>query len=257
MKVNIKVDINDKYFCYILGLLWGDGYLYKGRVGISMISEDLETLIPIFNKLGNWRINKSKRSDWKEQLTLRVSDKVFYKFLTSMDYDIKSKSSPTKILSVIDSNNHKYFLRGLFDADGCFYLNKNTRQCIITSNYEQDWNFISDYYSIRGWKHSIGKRTSEAGNASFIRITNKSILEFGEYIYEDYFGLERKYTKFVEIKESYNKEIIRIGNNKKVIYIDDIKYNSITDAVRITGINREVIRYRLKSKNYNYKYDKV
>ena len=257
MKNNIKVDINDKYFCYILGLLWGDGYLYNGRVGISMISEDLETLIPIFNRLGTWKMCKSKRNNYKEQLTLRVSDKDFYKFLTNMDYNVKSKKSPTKILSIINNDNHKYFLRGLFDADGCFYLNKNTRQCIITSNYEQDWSFISDYYSIRGWKHSIGRQISKTGSRSFIRITNKNILEFGEYIYEDYFGLDRKYTKFVEIKKSYSRDIIRIGNNKKVIYIDDIKYNSITDAVNITGINREIIRYRLKSKNYNYRYDKV
>ena len=102
-----------------------------------------------------------------------------------------------------------------------------------------------------------GQQTSKTGSRSFIRITNKNILEFGEYIYGDYFGLDRKYNKFLKIKNSYNKNIVRVGNNKKIIYIDDIKYNSITDAVNITGINREVIRYRLKSKNYNYSYDKI
>lgn len=252
---NIKININDKYFCYILGLLWGDGYLHKGRVGISMISEDLGTLIPIFKKIGNWKINTSKRDNFKEQLTLRVSDKIFYGFLLKMDFHKKSKTSPIKILNIISDENHKYFLRGFFDADGCFYFNKNTRQCIITSNYEQDWKFISDFYYTKGWKHSVGRQKSKTGNRSFIRITNKSILEFGYYIYEDYFGLERKYIKFVEIENSYNRIITRIGNNKKKIYIDGVKYDSITEASNITSINREVIRYRLKSKNYNYLYE--
>jgi hypothetical protein len=255
MKDNIKIDISDKYFCYILGLLWGDGYLYKGRVGISMISEDLEPLINIFNYIGSWKISRSSRKDYKEQITLRVSDKKLYSFLTSMDFDIKSKTSPNKILSVITEYNVKYFLRGLFDADGCFYLNRNTRQCIITSNYSQNWDFLSSFYSSKGWKHSIGKQASKTGNRSFIRITNKDILKFGNFIYNgDSFGIERKYNKFMDIENSYIKKT-RVGNNKKSIYIDDVQYNSISEAVLLTGINREVIRYRLKSKKFNYRYN--
>lgn len=255
MKDTIKIDINDKYFCYILGLLWGDGYLYKGRVGISMISEDLEPLINIFSKIGNWKINKCHRKKYKEQLTLRISDKNMYSFLISMDFDIKSKTSPNKIVNLINENNFRYFLRGFFDADGCFYLNKNTRQCIITSNYFQDWDFLSNFFSKKGWKYSIGRQTSKTGNRSFIRITNKNILEFGNFIYSgDLFGIERKYNKFIEIKKSYVKKV-RVGHNKKSIYIDDIKYNSISEATLLTGINREVIRYRLKSKKFNYRYN--
>lgn len=258
--MNIKIDINDKYFCYILGLLWGDGYLYKGRVGISMISEDLEKLIYLFNKIGTWRLNRYKRKNknWKEQLTLRVTDDIFYNFLVSMDYNNKSNTSPYKILKTINENNVKYFIRGLFDADGSFYLNKNTRQCIITSNYEQDWTFLSNLYDEKGWKFSINRQKSKTGNRSSIRITNKNIIEFSDYIYgDDFFGLERKYLKSIEIKESYNKKIIRVSKNKKKIYINDKLYDSITEASKITGIDREVIRYRLKSKNYNYVYEKI
>jgi len=255
MKENIKIDINNKYFCYILGLLWGDGYLYKGRVGISMISEDLDPLVSIFSHIGDWKICKSSRKDYKEQTTLRVSDKKLYTFLTSMDFDIKSKTSPNKILNIIEEHNFKYFLRGFFDADGCFYINKNTRQCIITSNYSQNWDFLSNFYSSKGWKHSIGKQISKTGSRSFIRITNKDILKFGNFIYNgDPFGIERKYNKFIDIEKSYIKKN-RVGHNKKSIYIEDIQYDSISEAVLLTGINREVIRYRLKSKKFNYRYN--
>jgi hypothetical protein len=256
---NINIDFENKYFCYILGLLWGDGYISKdgkdGRVSVTMISEDLDTLVPLFNKIGKWRVNKRVRKGNKEQLTIRVSDKSFYELLLTLDYDKKSKTSPNKVVELLPINNIKYFLRGFFDADGCFYINSNTRQCIITSNYHQNWDFISKLYEYKGWKYSIGRHHYKNGSSSFIRITNKSIIEFGEYIYDDFFGLNRKYIKFVKIKESYNREIFRVGYNKKIIYIDDIRYDSITEAVNITGINREVIRYRLKSKNYNYKYD--
>lgn len=251
----IKIDLDNKYFCYILGLLWGDGYLYKGRIGITMISEDLEQLLIIFNSIGNWKINRSVRNNYKEQLTLRITDSNFYNFLVEMDYNIKSKTSPNKILSLLKENNIKYFLRGFFDADGCFYLNKNTRQCIITSNYEQNWEFITNFFNEKNWKHSIGRQKSETGNRSFVRMTNKDIVKFGKFIYEDFFGIERKYNKFLEIEKSYSKKIKRISSNKKSIYIDDIYYDSISDAVLITGLNRELIRYRLKSKNFNYKYN--
>ena len=54
--------------------------------------------------------------------------------------------------------------------------------------------------------------------------------------------------KHIELKETGPQKL-------KKISIDDIIYESIAEAVRKTGIDRQLIRYRLKAKNYeNYFY---
>lgn len=56
-------------------------------------------------------------------------------------------------------------------------------------------------------------------------------------------------------------EIIRLKNIqncplRKPIIIDEIQYQSVTDASKIIGIGRKTIEYRCRSKNFNnYKYE--
>ena len=62
--------------------------------------------------------------------------------------------------------------------------------------------------------------------------------------YSDWFYLN----KDIELKETGPQKL-------KKISIDDIIYESIAEAVRQTGIDRQIIRYRLKTKNHeNYFY---
>lgn len=254
----IDIDLDNKYFCYILGIIWADGYLYskhktKNRIEITMIYDDLKNIEYIFDKVGIWkkytRIRKNKNH--KIQLNFRIINKELYLFLKENDYEIKSKTSPDKIISLIPKYNLKYFIHGLFDGDGCFYHRNKTKQCIFTSNYDQNWKFLSNILENISCKYSIGKQTSKRGSRSFLRMSSKDILKFGNYIYDDFFGLERKYKKYLDIKISYNKEKIIIGHNKREISIDKNLYPSITEAAIKIGISMNCLRYRLKSKNYN------
>ena len=55
-------------------------------------------------------------------------------------------------------------------------------------------------------------------------------------------------------RQTLSEEESRPIKNKK-ISIDNIIYESIAEAVRQTGIDRQIMRYRLKSKNHdNYFY---
>jgi hypothetical protein len=263
MKNDINIDINCKYFCYVLGILWADGYIYsknrtKNRVEIALLYDDLIDIEYIFNNVGIWKKYKiiRKNSKHKPQLKFRVTDESLYNFLKENDYDIKSMKSPNKIIEKIPENNRKYFFKGIFDGDGCFYYKNNTRQCSITSNYEQDWEYITNLFDNLNCRYSIYKQISKSGKRSNIRITSKDIIKFGNYLYDDkeILGLKRKFIKFIEIKKSYQKIIKRIGNNKKSISINNEVYDSITDAVDKTNINRNIIRYRLKSEKFKDYY---
>jgi len=257
------IDVNNKYFCYFLGIMWADGYLYskgktKYRVEITLVEEDLRDIEYIFDKIGDWKkyTRNRKQNNHKIQLNFRVSNKELFNFLIDNDYLNKSNCEPTKILNMIPNNNTKYFIRGLFDGDGCFYYKNNTRQCIFTSNYMQSWTYLSDFFKNIKCKHSTGRQQSNTGSRSFIRITSKDIIIFGDYIYDDFFGLKRKYYKYVDIKNSYNlPKKIRISKNRKSVCIEGILYKSITEASQLLNINRECLRHRLKSPNYNYRYN--
>jgi len=75
----------------------------------------------------------------------------------------------------------------------------------------------------------------------------------------DYYILWRlqskSYDKWFYITKSKTNKIIDTGPIKiKAVSINGVTYESIADAVRKTGINREIMRHRLKSNNYNNYY---
>ena len=69
-KINCEdfVELNDKYIIYILGFLWGDGYISNLKnkhknynVGLEISSKDFKDISNIFLKIGNWNIYHRKR----------------------------------------------------------------------------------------------------------------------------------------------------------------------------------------------------
>jgi hypothetical protein len=259
----MKIDLNNKYFCYILGLLWADGYISKDRrIGVTMLYDDLSTLSYIFDKISNkWKYLERERIDnrtgklYHKTLTIRINDKRLFQFLSDNDYNIKSKTSPDKIIEKLEHNNLKYFIRGYFDGDGNFYHKGNIKQCSITSNYQQNWEFMQRILDNLNCRNYLNLQKSKNGKKSQIRITSKDFIKFGNFIYEDFFGLKRKYYKFVEMKESYNLRKIIISPNRKPIVVDNIRYESLTECVVKLKINRSCLRYRINSSNFqNYNY---
>ena len=119
--------------------------------------------------------------------------------------------SPTKILSKVPDELKSYFFLGFSDGDGCFYTNPNgfCKQYAISGSYEQSWVDFENLMGMKGCNYTIKKTINKNGNkSSCLRFTNKkSLLSFGEYIYKtielDNIGLQRKYKKFLEIKEHF------------------------------------------------------
>lgn len=254
MDNKIEIDIHNKYFCYLLGIIWADGHLEKNtnRVSISLIDLDIIDIEYIFHKVGKWNrdfCNNEKRN-YKNQIRLSISDKYFYDFLSDNDFKEKSIKSPNKIISLMNLDNIKYFIRGVSDGDGCFYYNKKnfTRQFVVSSSYYQDWTYLSSIASDMGCKYEVRRVVNSKSKSSLFRICNISILKFGNFIYDDFFGLKRKYFKFLEIKESYLEEPYKYRKyNTKEITIDDIFFNSMNEASNYFNIDRNTLRRRLKN----------
>ncbi len=215
---NLKHHVNEMAFihcntpeaAYLLGLWWADGYVRKtkksGGISIEMIRDDLESLVHLFSKYGIWSMNYRTRRSRRPQMRICTNNGQLADFLIENDYRTKSFCSAQKILSHIPSYLHHYWFRGLFDGDGCIYINKKTNQAqlSISSGYEQDWTYLTKVLDSMNINYSLHRQVSirhTPMKSSMIRITNKDgIRRFRDYIYQHtQFGLSRKQKKMYEI----------------------------------------------------------
>jgi hypothetical protein len=198
------IHLNCKEACYILGLVWADGYLVnrgknKYKISIEMKEEDLSLLLPVFEMFGKWNISKRVRPNRKPQLTLSISNKELYLFLELHGYCNK-KISSTKILENMTEDLQRYWIRGFFDGDGCCYINKNLflYQISFAGQYEQDWSFLQPLNNVIPF--TVTRRVQhEKSRSSFVRFQGKEKVSlFANFIYPDLifdFGLQRKFNK--------------------------------------------------------------
>lgn len=212
---------------YVLGLLWADGYITKYGPQINILEKDMDFLLNIFLKIGDWCIYSFQPSGKRQrQKLLRTSNKIIADFLIENDYLVKSGVSACKILSNIPENLKHYWFRGLVDGDGCFFFNKKRRDkgMSIGSRFDQDWEYMETISKKIGVNFRIERRKKmckgkEQKDSIFLFHTFFDIENFGNFIYQGYeqdkIGLPRKYEKFVELV-AYSKEF---QNSKAWKYI--------------------------------------
>ena len=179
---------------------------------VNIEKEDGLKLFSLFYKTSNYWILENKKNykrkdniSRKEQVIIKIYNKILYNYLVNNDYKEKFFKSPDKILSVIKYKN--YWLRGYFDGDGCLNVRKrkNTFNCCLSfsSNINQNWNFlikIMEKLNLKSFK--IIKRRKNYGSCSIFKsesiIESKKILILIYKNFEiDNIGLLRKYKKFI------------------------------------------------------------
>jgi hypothetical protein len=243
---------------YILGLLWADGHIRRQQrlTSINCSEIDIDEVIPIFNKTGEWMVSKTIEKTFngkkvKSQKRISTSTWGLFNILTQYDYLTKSFSSPSKILNTIPNELKKYWFRGYLDGDGCIKLGKQYGVDIVfAGHYEQDWNFMSDLCNELGISFSINKTVTKKGKYSHFRVNKKNdVKRLGEFIYSEYdnIGFSRKYNKFLEVI-SYikNKESIFWNETEKIFLIEN--YNKIGGKQCSIILNKNInsIYYRIR-----------
>lgn len=209
---NFFINCSTPESAYLLGFIWGDGYVYINtkklvyRLTIECEEQDFLLIEDIFNKAGNWLRYVRKRKNRKQSLTLMNNNILLLKFLEQNNYLIKSGGVPI-ILDRIPEDLKHYWWRGYFDADGCIYYHKKRclKQFCFSSTYDQDWGFCENLFTDLGIYYKIIKTISKTNSkSSVIRTTSKdNVIKICEYIYSGVqFGLQRKYDKFLSIKNS-------------------------------------------------------
>ena len=209
--INQFRNIKTKEISYILGLMWADGYMTNDNrhIIIRLINEDMKKLKNIFELVGinNYKIiDMIKYGNFKPIGQINMNNVKLGKLFYNYGFKEKSIISPNKLLKNIPGKLQHYFFRGLIDGDGCFYINKKyyTYQFILASTINQDWSYMVNLCNILGINYRIDKRDTLKSKSSAFRICRKKdVIKLGDYIYNDFtFGLNRKYQKFLKIKNS-------------------------------------------------------
>jgi len=223
-KIPLKIFTEDfiKESVYILGLIWADGSVRDRKIISSFRYDDGIIFEQFFNKTGQWKCSDLMPTRGKLQRKIIGYSTDLCEFLVKNDYNVKTSASADKILSKIPENLKHYWFRGLFDGDGYItYCTRGSYFLCICSSYEQNWRYMASLCEKLKIKYQIRQNIQKNGNkSSEFCITNKNGIKlFCEYIYgnreNDLIGLNRKYSKWIEIKNFIiNREITGVAKSK-------------------------------------------
>ena len=224
-KVN-KTDINSSVFdsisteeqAYWLGFLFADGYVSKSTAfELSLSLKDIYHLkkfkkfldykgkIHIDNKIGRCRI--------------MFNDSQIVNSLKELGC-INRKSLVLTFPEKLATSLYSHFIRGYFDGDG--YINGTSKPILVS--LIGTYSFLEAIHNILNIPtHSIKHRNSKHSELVFTNnLCGETARNFCNYIYNNAtIFLERKYNRFIEHVEKYNKRkdlhnvvIFDIINNK-------------------------------------------
>lgn len=232
---NIKFPINedlfekmeDKESWYFLGLLFADGNIYKDKIhnctSISIKLKESDKAIlekfseKIYQNKKDLYFDKSKNPNHSNNYCVSFTSNVVANRLINLGM-IPKKSLVLKFPIIEDDEFFRYFLRGYSDGDGCIYVPINSGRPYASFLGTLDFcNGVQNrLFSILNIKGTIIKKV----NVFKFNFQNRNhVLIYLNWLYKDFendgrLGLERKYNKYLQIKEFYNQ--LDIKNNGSI-----------------------------------------
>lgn len=197
----------------LIGIILGDGNLHKQSNCITIVGslEDIHYyknhVISLFKELFKLKPKLRKRND-RNSYYLQLEDKTVFEILTKKVGLMRGNKINAKIPYFIlgDKEVIPYFLRGLFDTDGCLKFSKQTKDkhyyprielCFRDSKFAYDIGPLlkQTYFRIAKWKdnrfngliyHQIsGKENLERW---FNIIKPANIVHISKYLFWKKFG---------------------------------------------------------------------
>jgi intein/homing endonuclease len=194
-------NLNEEKLSELLGILAGDGHLskinYEVSVTCDIVRDDdyiLNYVAPLFRDLFNVNA-KIKRQPNGGAIRCVVNSKLLSEYLVKVfDIPLGKKKGKLHIPPQIFKNKNllKFYLRGLFDTDGSFYIRRKKNMVInIASRDVQHLDEVKRSFSKLGYTPSVG------GKNLFIYNQNQIIRFFNE-IGSSNSKHQQKYDNFIK-----------------------------------------------------------
>lgn len=222
---------------YFYGFLCGDGnnYVKEGKISLSLQARD-KHILESFNKLiGSNRPlrfrDNSKKNNSQNSYVLDICSRYISTKLAALGL-VNAKCHVLTFPEWMPHNLYKHLIRGVFDADGCLYVNKKDySKCRFS--IAGTFNFLANIQEIMIKELDLPKTEIDInGKTSNIHYGGcLQINKIMEWLYQDAnLYLYRKYEKF---QYFLNRTPNIAPNKKKVIDIKTgIIYPSASQAAR-------------------------
>ena len=205
----------NKEMAYTFGFWTADGNMGKNNNRISFCSKDYDLITIIKSALNsNHKIGNSNGC-----FNLTISNKIMYNDLLKLG-GIPAKSLIIQFPEVPDKYL-SHFIRGYFDGNGCFYIQKDKRR--IHSNEYLGSNFCGNIDFLSAMKIKIkenanidktgcyitNKRPNRSQRIYSLLYFGKKAIALGDYIYQnsENLRLERKFKIYNKMKKEYLKKL--------------------------------------------------
>ena len=192
---------------YSLGFLVADGNVTMNgspRLQLNILRKDIEVAEIIKRELKiPTDIKEYTRSDTgQEVIYLSWQNKYAWGPLVSKGLHANKTGAEVWLPYM----NSLHFVRGLFDGDGCIFINKEKHkyELSFTSGCKEYLENLNQCFHTQvGVKASkVATQRNKTGDAYRITIYKRGLLKICEWLYKDSdnLRLERKYNKYLEIK---------------------------------------------------------
>jgi hypothetical protein len=214
-------DLSNPNNVYLLGRIWADGHLNlkQGRTVLQAVKVDAEHMLPFVNQMGVHTIySKQAYSKGKpfgrESTVIQVTSRRLTDWLQTLDYEDKSRASPSKVLALIPPTLRPLFWRGFLDGDGSLYLGKDrihgAHKLAFWGTQYQDWTDLTRMIEATGARWMKIEYERRGGKHCSSTIQVRQLLDMKmvcDWIYESFardgIGLPRKH-------EMYQSLLVRV-----------------------------------------------
>lgn len=208
-------DLNENS-CYWLGFLYGDGSCTQGnriRVWVSKRDEDILYKMRDFFKTNDRPVKDVLVND-TPQVYLSVRSWRLHNKIKPYGLTLRKEQRSRLHADLLQHDNGKAFIRGLFDADGCFYYDGKHKNHLFSeiTGYKPVLKDVKQLLVSAG-VISEKKKIVKNGKIFRIRLAMRDTIKFIEYLYGDHpkYYLNRKYG----IAKSYLERLNEREQNAK------------------------------------------
>lgn len=209
---NFFENFNTEKSAYWAGFILGDGHVSEATLTIHLSTIDLSHLEKFKSDIEtNYAItisnpppNKIKNKEFGTCILPIIKEKLC-KDLIKHGITI-NKSKHCTIPKSLPENMIHHFMRGLFDADGSFWISNNNAHFSVVSSVE---SFLEEYQAILMKTCDLNKTKIRANGRKtcyeFAYGGNLQVKRIMDYLYKDAtIYLERKFNKFQEFYKSHD-----------------------------------------------------
>ena len=207
-------EIKINFDAYFIGLMLTDGYIAREReVGIDLIDEDCIAFI-------SQTVGKEYKRYLPEENNIIKSTKPKYRIIISdraLVYDLQrfgivpNKTYTLQPPQLLPQEEHfiPYIIRGIIDGDGCIFATSYGAPAFYIVTKSEDFaNWLIDILTNKLYMQDIRKTMTSDDLYRIETANSMNILKLIALVYNQPFGMSRKYQKIRKMFRDYNNDLL-------------------------------------------------